>query len=121
VNDDQIRRYLRELDSLLPAAGRRRRRFLVEVEAHLNDAAEDVGPAAAMERFGSAREVAEAFGAGNATRSTIVALKLLAAALVVRYSVVFIANLIHLGWPAHFAGPCFRVMLRCTFLDRMPG
>jgi hypothetical protein len=101
VNDDQIRRYLRELDSLLPAGVRRRRRFLAEVEAHLNEAAEDVGPAAALERFGSAREVAEAFGAGNATRSTIVALKLLAAALVVRYAVAFIANLIDLGWPAH--------------------
>jgi uncharacterized membrane protein len=55
-----IDEYLRELDTLLRANARTRRRILAEVEEHLRDGG---GDEAAIERFGSPAEVAARFNA----------------------------------------------------------
>ena len=55
-----LERYLRELNGLLRASPRARRRILAEVEEHLRD---DGGDEAAIERFGSPAEVAARFNA----------------------------------------------------------
>jgi HAAS len=58
MNGEPLDCYLRELDGMLRATPRRRKRILAEVEEHLRD---DGGDAAAIERFGSPAEVAARF------------------------------------------------------------
>lgn len=73
-----IDRYLRELAPLLPR-GRRRRRILEEVEAHLRDAAAVVGEQQAVARFGPAAEVAARCRELAADRGESAVLRVLAA------------------------------------------
>lgn len=58
---DPIEAYLRELGHTLPRAHRLRSRILAETEDHLREAARELGPKAAVERFGAPRALARQF------------------------------------------------------------
>ena len=77
-----IERYLSELDRLLPRGVPRRARVLREVEDHLRDAARDVGPEAAVERFGPPDVVAARFTGAFAASWARLAVAAAAGALV---------------------------------------
>lgn len=58
---DPIEAYLREFERVLPRAPRLRSRILAETQDHLREAARELGPEAAVERFGAPRALARQF------------------------------------------------------------
>ena len=63
-----IERWLAEVDRHLRVHGRRRRRVIEELEAHLREGAAAHGEPEAVRRMGDARTVAESFTPGAADR-----------------------------------------------------
>ena len=77
----RIEQYLSELREALQVRGAQRRRFLRECADHLADACAERGEQAAVAAFGSPREIAATFDAQVASRRTLRATGLTAAAV----------------------------------------
>jgi hypothetical protein len=98
-----IEEYLAELARLLPR-GRRRRRILAEVEAHLRDAAAEHGDAEAIARFGAAAEVARAFPRSTTPLRVLAGLMFLYLAWTTAVTVAFATSVTPVGDAANAIG-----------------